>query len=473
MTRKLEIILALILVGSSLAFGGVQPIAYSLAEIFIFLILVLFLWNQMRQGQINLAIPIWPVLFVLWVVIQLVPLPLSLLSKLSPAHSLTAPWLAANYGSHWGTLSIYPQATVLALLKILAYLCVFALGVQIFDSGRRKSFLVLALISLGCFEAGYGIVQHLLSWNNIFGMTDPYDFLVAIGTYINRNHFAGLIELTFPFAFASAFYTYQVWSSQRHRGISLSSESGEDSSIGFRIVFYLFLAAMMVISVVFSFSRGGILAVSFALIAMSVLTLFKARKKSWGLVIAGITVLALGFSLWIGLGGVVHRFEHIGESNYIKAEVRGMIWTDTVQLLRANPVLGTGLGTYGEALRPFQTQLVNLHIDHAHNDYLEFACETGIIGFSLLFLPIFYLLIRMTISFLKDHRRYRRSILLGCIGSTLALLIHSFMDFNLQVPANAMIFALILGIGYKAACVEPRKEAQELLKTGTEMSAAR
>ncbi len=465
MTRKLEIILALIFVGSSLAFGGVQPIAYSLAEVFIFLTSILFLWNQNRQGRINLDLPIWPALFVLWIGIQLVPLPLSLLSKLSPANSLTASWLAANHGSHWGTISIYPDATVLGLFKILAYLCVFALAVQFFDSGRRKSFLVLALIILGCFEAGYGIVQHLLGWNNIFGMTDPYDFLVAIGTYINRNHFAGLIELTFPFAFAYAFYTYQLWSDARHRGTSIRSESGGESSIGFRIVFYLFLAVMMVISAVFSFSRGGILSVSFALIAMSLLTLFKARKKSWGLVIAGIAVLGLGFSLWIGLGGVVQRFERMGNSKHIKAEVRGMIWHDTVQLLRANPVFGTGLGTYGEALRPFQTHLVDLHIDHAHNDYLEFACETGIVGCSILFLPIFYLLIRMVIFFLRDHRRYRRSVLLGCIGSTLALLIHSLVDFNLQVPANAMIFALILGIGYKAACVEPRKEAQDLPKT--------
>ena len=465
MTRKLEIILALILVGSSLAFGGVQPLAYSLAEIFIFLTFILFLWNETRQGRINLGLPIWPFVFVLWIGIQLVPLPLSILSKLSPANSLTASWLTGNNGSHWGTLSIYPDATILGLFKVLAYLCVFALAVQMFDSGKRKSLLVLVLIALGCFEAGYGIVQHLLGSNKIFGVTDPYDFLVAIGTYINRNHFAGLIELTFPFAFASAFYTYQLWSDPRHRGTSIGSESGEESSLGFRIVFYLFLAVMMVISVIFSFSRGGILSVSFALIAMSLLTLFKARKRSWGLVIAGITVLALGFSLWIGVGGVVQRFEHMGESKHVQAEVRGMIWGDSLQLLRANPVLGTGLGTYGDALRPFQTHLVNLHIDHAHNDYLEFACETGIIGFSILFLPIFYLLIRMVISFLMDHRRYRRSILLGCIGGTLALLIHSLMDFNLQVPANAMIFAMILGVGYKAACVEPQKEAQDLPKT--------
>ena len=460
MTRTIELILALILVGSSLAFGAVQPIAYSLAEILVFLTVILFLWNQKRHGRINLNLPVWPVLFVLWVALQLLPLPGSFLAAISPAHRLTSTWLATiNHGSTWGTLSIYPTATLLALFKLLAYLGVFVLAIQLFDSGRRKSTLVVALISLGCFEAGYGVIQHLLSWNSIFGVTNPYDLWVAIGTYINRNHFAGLIELTFPFAFAYAFHTYRLWADPQHR--TASTRSGSESSIGSLIVFYLFLAVIMVVGVVFSFSRGGILAVSFTLIALSGLTLLKVRRRSWGLVIAGLAALALGFSLWIGLGGVLHRFEKMGQTKQLRSEVRSMIWSDTVQLLRKNPILGTGLGTYEDALRPFQTHLVDVTIDHAHNDYLEFASETGLIGFGLLFVPIFYLLVRMIISFLKDHRRYRSAILLGCIGSTLALLVHSLTDFNLQIPANAMIFAAILGIGYKAACVEPRREAQE------------
>ncbi len=460
MTRKFEIILALIPVGSSLAFGGVQPIGYSLAEIFIFLTVILFLWDQKRHGQINLSVPAWPLVFVFWIGLQIIPLPLSLLSKISPANRLAATWLAANQGSSWGTLSIYPVATLLGFFKVLAYLGVFVLAIQLFDSGRRKSFLVLALISLGCFEAGYGIIQHLLSWNNIFGVTDPYDLWVALGTYINRNHFAGLIELTFPFAFASAFYTYELWSGPRHLPNTARSSSGSEGSIGFRTVFYLFLAVMMVVSVILSVSRGGILSVSFALIVLSALTLLKVRRRSWGLVIAGIATLAVGFSLWIGIGTVLHRFADMKRSEYLSASRRTMIWTDALQVVKKNPVLGTGLGTFEEAYRPFQTQLVNLHVDHAHNDYLEFACETGLIGFSVLFLPIFYLLVRMVISFLKDHRRYRSAILLGCIGSTLGLLVHSMTDFNLQIPANAMIFAMILGIGYKAACLEPQREAR-------------
>jgi O-antigen ligase len=195
------------------------------------------------------------------------------------------------------------------------------------------------------------------------------------------------------------------------------------------------------------------------LMALSLLTLLKVRRKSWGIVIVSLAALAVGFSLWIGIGTVLYRFQQMDQSSYLHTSERSTIWNDTLHLLRENPVLGTGLGTFGEALRPYQTQLVNLYIDHAHNDYLEFASETGIVGFALLFLPIFYLLGRMIIAFLKDHRRYRSAVLLGCIGSALGLLIHSLTDFNLQVPANALIFAVVLGIGYKAACQEPQKDA--------------
>jgi hypothetical protein len=91
---------------------------------------------------------------------------------------------------------------------------------------------------------------------------------------------------------------------------------------------------------------------------------------------------------------------------------------------------------------------------------LEFAADMGLLGMALLFLPIIYLFFKMLVSFLNDPRRYRPAVTLGCIGSTLGMLLHSATDFNLQIPANALIFAVVLGMGYKAACIERRGERQ-------------
>ena len=134
------------------------------------------------------------------------------------------------------------------------------------------------------------------------------------------------------------------------------------------------------------------------------------------------------------------------------------LWREALPLIAAHPVFGTGLGGYESAFRRYQISEPLLSVDFAHNDYLQFASETGLLGAGLLFLPIFYLFGRMVLCFLSDRRRYRRSVVLGCVGSTLALLLHSLVDFNLQLPANALIFAVVLGIGYKAACLEPREE---------------
>jgi len=165
-------------------------------------------------------------------------------------------------------------------------------------------------------------------------------------------------------------------------------------------------------------------------------------------------VVCYGF--WVGLDPVLSRFEVIHDPGYMATEGRVGIWKSDLGLIRDYPLAGTGLGTFGLGFRHYQTTGLNYFFDHAHNDYLEFASDMGLPGAVLLFVPILYLLARMVISFLTDNRRYRRAVTLGCIGSVLALLVHSAMDFNLQIPANALILATILGIGYKASRLEPR-----------------
>jgi len=279
----------------------------------------------------------------------------------------------------------------------------------------------------------------------------------ATGTYINRNHFAGLLELTLPFVLASGFYSFQIWSERRQAGLDRCA-SAERSSAGVRSIFYLFLTVIMVVAIIFSRSRGGILAAVFSIVFIGLLAQVKVRQKVWMLGIFLFLVCVVGYGLWIGLDPVLARFEQTREPGYLQLEGRMATWKDALPLVRDYPVVGTGLGTFALGFRRYQTGLVSFFVDHAHNDYLEFAADTGLLGAALLLLPILYLLAKMIASFFNDTRRYRRAVTLGCIGSTLALLIHSVTDFNLQIPANALIFAVVLGIGYKAACLERREE---------------
>jgi O-antigen ligase len=454
--RALEIVVALVIIASAFAFGGVQPVAYSLMEIILLLVLLLVLFRRARNGSTGLHVPLWPLLFGFWVVLEMIPLPASWVIRLSPARALD-PNLAA---SHWASLSINPHDTALMLMKFVAYVAAFVLAAYFFDFRKRRNILLSALIALGIFEAAYGTVQYLTGWQKIFTFTKQYYTFEGTGTYINHNHFAGLLELVLPFLVASIFYRFQLLSEKRAVGGRSQHVPGARDSSGLQALFYLFLAVILVVGVICSKSRGGIVGTVFSVVLVAVLAQLKTGQRTWlaGLVLFLVCVGAYG--MWIGLGPVFSRFEEIGQTGYAESEGRLSTWRDDLRLIHDYPVAGTGFGTFGLGFRHYQTEGVNFFFDHAHNDFLELASDTGLVGAALLFLPIFGILARMIASFLNDPRRYRRAVTLGCIGSVAALLVHSVTDFNLQIPANALVFAVVLGIGYKAAVIERRLERQ-------------
>jgi len=447
------------MIGAVLAFGGVQPVTYSLMVVVLFLCLLLLVAKQTLGGKVSLRLPPWPLIFAVLVLLQLVPLPSRFIMSLSPARFLELDVAGlGGAGKAWTTLSVYPHDTVLTLLKFLAYLCAFLLAAYVFDSRKRGSTLIRVLIFLGCFEAVYGIVQYLAGWHKIFTYTKQFNLEEATGTYINRNHYAGLLGLVIPFALAAAFYSFQRWAERWQAG-SARARSAERTAAAFQSVFYLFLLVIMFVGVVFSRSRAGILAAVFSTVFIALLAQLTAKRKVWMVGVFLFLLCVAGYGLWIGLDPVLARFEQMREPGYLQLEGRVAIWKDTVRLVRDYPLVGTGLGTFGIAFRRYQTGLLDSFVDHAHNDYLEFASDTGLLGATLLFAPILYLLGKMIVSLLEDTRRFRRAVILGCIGSTLSILLHSAADFNLQIPANALVFAVVLGVGYKAASVEPRAEA--------------
>lgn len=460
MDKALEIILALVVIGATLAFGGVQPIAYSAMEVVLFLALFLRVARQTYRGDIKIPMPTWFLVFILWGFLQILPLPIGLISSISPNRVL-AGQIAGLLPGHagWMTFSIYPHSTLVYLFKLLAYLSAFILAASLFDSTKRKSILIRILVYLGGFEAAYGIFQYLTGWQKIFFYTKEYDLIEATGTYINRNHFAGFLELVLPFVVATVFYSFQRWTGERSepRGRHANSER---TSAGFQIVFYLFLAVLIGVGVVFSASRMGILASLSSVVLMSLLIQLKVRRKVWMLGIVFLLVSVLGYGIWIGLDPVMVRFVQLKEPGFVEISNRFVIWKDTLHLIRDYPLSGTGLGTYELAYRRYQSNFPDKLVDHAHGDYLEFLAESGPLGVLLLFLPIFYLFVRMMLSFLDDPRRYRRAVMLGCIGSTFALLVHSLADFNLQIPANALIFSVVLGVAYKIAFIERARDEQ-------------
>ncbi|MGA2072033.1 MAG: O-antigen ligase family protein [Terriglobia bacterium] len=449
MKRIIQWSLLLIIAGSVLAFGGVQPLAYSAVEAALFILSAVVLIKQTGEGKINLPVPLWILPFLCLVLIQMIPLPGKIVSWLSPNRLFFDVQAALAPGAaHWATLSVYPHDTLFDFFKLLAYLAAFVLAAYSFEPREGRGVLAPGLIVLGTFEAGYGIVQYLTGYQKIFGLTKQFYTEEATGTYINHNHFAGLLELVIPFAAMMVFYNLQSRPGQN----GAERWRGRPGRTGFdpRIVFYAFIVILLLVGVVFSRSRMGIFSVLTSLILMGLLGLLGEGRRAWMVITLLVIAFSMTYAVWIGLDPVVKRFELISPGGTESPYSRFTIWKQVDGILRDYPAVGTGLGTFPVVYRRYQTSLLELQVDHAHNDYLEVAADTGIAGAVLLFVPILCLLVKMIIAYAGARNPYRRSVLLACIGSTAALLVHSTMDFNLQIPANALLFAVVLGIGSKA-----------------------
>ena len=290
MKRIIQWSLLLIIAGSSLAFGAVQPLAYSAAEAALFLVSAVVLIKQTGEGKINLPVPLWILPFLGLVLVQMIPLPGKIVSWISPNRLFFDVQAAlAPAAAHWATLSIYPHDTLFGFFKLLAYLAAFILAAYSFEPREGRSVLALGLIVLGTFEAGYGIVQYLTGYQKIFGFTKQFYTEEATGTYINHNHFAGLLELVIPFAAMMVFYNLQSRPGQggaeRWRG--RPGRTGLDP----RIVFYAFIVILMLVGVVFSRSRMGMFSVLTSLILMGLLGLLGEGRRAWMV----ITLLVIAF----------------------------------------------------------------------------------------------------------------------------------------------------------------------------------
>jgi putative inorganic carbon (HCO3(-)) transporter len=452
-----ERLLALIILGTALAFGGVVPLAYSSMEIAVFILLFVVLALECFRGQVTLRWP-WPVcILIAWVLLEIIPLPRAVIRLLSPVRehlmaSVNPQWVS---GSLW-TLSIDPHRTLLYLMRLLAYAGAFALAAWAFNPRKGKSPLVNGLILLGTFEALYGLYQYLTNHQKIFGYTKVAYATDATGTYINRNHFAGLLELIVPLVIAVGFYQFQVWQRERWQ---IQHSSSEANVAAYRGFFYIFLAILMGLAAICSHSRMGIFGLLTSLIFIFLLGQARSGLGIWKAVSLLVVFGILAYGSWLGLGPALRRFENIGKPGYLENEGRLQIWEDSKDLIHDYPVTGTGLGTFGEAFRHYQRHLTYAFVSHAHGDYIEFTCDIGLLGALLLFGSIFWLWLKSIRAFWGEMSPYRHAIILGCIGSTMAILIHSTTDFNLQIPANALILATILGINYKAVCLRKQERA--------------
>jgi O-antigen ligase len=391
--------------------------------------------------------------FLFLVALQLAPLPISFVRLVSPHRVELIDAAVPLTGSlpRFAALSTVPHETLGYLLTISAYILVFLLIRDVtLRMGRWPWAATWPLLIVIGLEAVLGLYQS--------GAGSASD--AVVGTYANRDHYAGLLEMALPLA---AVYALSILQSDR--------EEFESRAVPALKASFLFaLAGILLVAIILSLSRMGFLAaLAGLLVAGSAVLSVRGWRveyaakipwwRRWVPLAAVILVITSGF-IFLPTASLVTRFADLAKTDEVAADARAQIWRDTSALVRDYPWFGCGMGTYASCFLRYKTVAPMYTVDYAHNDYLQVLAETGVFGFCAGLLFILRLLQRTIRGCLYAHSVNERDLAIACLASMTAMLLHSLVDFNMYVPANGMVFAWIAGIAGVHLRRRVRRQAQ-------------
>lgn len=420
--------LVVAVVFTALAHGAVEPWSVAVFELLVIALLLLWGISIVVTGRLRIYLPatVWPLLALL-------------------ALGLTQSVVVRDAAGARLSLSKDVEATRMVVLLLFCLIAACVIAVNFFNRRERLKALLNFLVIYGLALAVFGLIQHF-AWNGKLYWLRPLTVAASspFGPFVNHNHFAGYLEMLAPLPVAL------IVTGAVSRG---------------RRLFYLFAAAMMGLAVVASLSRAGMLSLGAAMLLLLALS-FRFRPQpgrlqfaasrlgSAGAVIV-VSLAILAGIFWIGADPVIDRVT-VGKLAGAEAGTetfhssRGWIWQDTVRMVSASPVLGVGLGAFQTAWPNYSEADGALIVDKAHNDYLQLLAETGFIG-GLLALWFIITIFRLVAQGLQSRDPLLIATALGSAAGITAMLVHSFFDFNLQLPSNSLLFLLLTATATQAA----------------------
>ena len=405
---------------TTLALGTVE--AWSVAIFELMVVVLVLLWASKAIIEKRLEINLAPA-----------ALPLGALVLLGLTQSIAITGSAGQTSS----LSMDVEATRGAAAMIFFLFVSFLIAVNFLDTPQRLRTLTSFLIIFGLALAVFALVQHF-TWEGKMYWVRPTASAGAGtgGPFVNRNHFAGYMEMLIPIPAALAF-------SRAVRGEAR--------------LFCGFAAAIMSIAEAASLSRGGMVSLAAGLLFLAAMRARRKRRnnrspkrEAWlsfrpeYFVLLMLAAICAGV-VWIGADfDILKRIAHDPLTTSATTDRRG-VWGDTLTMFGANPILGVGLGAFETVYPIYGRGDGSFVIQFAHNDFLQVLSDGGLVGgaIALWFLVV---LARAMTQVTKAADPFLRALGLGSAAGVFALLVHSLFDFNLQIPSNALLFLVLSAI---------------------------
>lgn len=442
--------LGFVLVFATLAFAAVQTWAWALL-LGVALGLLAFRTDPMLRHR-RLVVERAPLLLGLALVgavlvVQLIPLPPFLVEALAPkTHALLSERLPGFARGAWQPLSLDRSATIETGLKLLLYAATFLLAAGLARAGKGE-FLLYVLVGLAAFEAVYGLAEAYAAKSRIFLWRKPFNSMRASGTYINPNHLAGLLGMAIPIALGLAALPSRRPKPPRGTQWLVVLLTHPELPKRVLLVFACLAAAAGLVG---SLSRAGVVAAVCGVIALALL--YPNRRRGRWLVL-GVVGAALVWVALLGTERLMHRFQVLSEAQGPGTATRLDFARDTLRMSTAHPLLGVGGGAF-EATVPEYLRVElpeGKQLKYAHNDYAQTLAELGWGGAAALFLGVFLTWWRARKVGNRAPSTRRRALVAMSLAALVPLMVHSLVDFNLRMPANALWATALLGFAWGTA----------------------
>lgn len=377
-----------------------------------------------------------------WILVQSAPLP-------APDTGMFNSWASPLWGEASAALgvplsahiSIIPSATYAGAMHLMAYAGIFWLALLVTRAPARATQARLAIVAAGSVYSLYGLFALLGGEDWLLGNIGARPDASLTSSFVNRNSFATFAGLTL-------LATVSLFLERIRHLLSLERPLRHKAALVIEHIIFQSgwltgaLIAIM-LALLLTTSRGGILA---SLFALGTLVLLQLPRRSRGPVqpIGFALLIVVGIAITAGGGNFVERLERQGLS--LETDLRGTIFATTFDAIQTAPVSGTGLGTYEQAIEPYRAGDLNIFTlwEKAHNSYLENALELGVLAALTLNLSI---LILAWIAFrgVRNRRRHKGFPAMG-VAATLLVGLHALVDFSLQIPAVAVLYSFMMGL---------------------------
>lgn len=384
-------------------------------------------------------------------VVQLIPTPPWLAAIASGTFSLREQYAGLD-ASSWSMISLVPWETFNWIAMALIGIVGLFLGAGLFQTPKTKLFLLGAIAACGAAQVFWGIVQIVVHPNEIFWGVPNEGGTTPFGTFLVRNHGADFVGMSLFCAIGLLHFMLKQNGSSKEGGYGVSG--GWSSVLSHPGILAVgALVVWLAVGLICSNSRGGW--TSFVITAVAIVLIWKhvGAPRRVGR-FAGFLGVALLSMVVIQAVGLLDRFEdRVGDLDVdrVMADGRWQLWRDSLPALLHFLPLGSGLGTYGYAILPFEPTTSRGWLPNAHNQYLETIVEAGVLGI-LLVVGFIFVSGRAAISLCQSSRtREKQALGIAGLGALLFQSLHAVTEFGLLMPANLLTASVLIGASVTAA----------------------